>query len=106
MGLQGRRAIGVQGHLTGAQRIDAPAQCGPVLAGDVEVATEIEQRALTHFLPVALGAHEAVGVIGRAGGGRAGFGAPDEHRGGGYRGWRGESTRKYILWHYIALPSL
>ncbi|MDE0512700.1 MAG: hypothetical protein OXI88_13030, partial [Gammaproteobacteria bacterium] len=93
MGLQRRRAIGVQGQLTGAQRLDALAQNGPVLAGDVEVATEIEQRALTHFPADALGAHQTVGVIGLAGGGGAGFGAADEHTDEGYQGYRGGSIQ-------------
>ena len=81
MGLQCWRAIGVQGLLAGAQRLDALAQGGPVLTGDAEVAAEVEQRALAHRIAAALCTHQAVGIVGLAGGGSAGFGAADEHTG-------------------------
>ena len=45
------------------QGVDAPAQDGPVALGDIEVSSEIEQRALSHLGAGAFGAHEAEGEI-------------------------------------------
>ena len=50
-------------------RLDALAQQRPELAVDVEVAAEVEQRALADAATVALGADQAVGVVDGAVGG-------------------------------------
>ena len=96
-----RRAIGRQLQLAAEDLLDAPAQRRPVALGGIEMASQIEQGALTHFVADAFGAHEAVGEIGLAGGGGTGLGAPDEHgtQGSGRRGVA--QYLQYILWHYI-----
>ena len=74
-----RRAIGGQLQLAAKDIVDASAQRCPLALVDIEVPSEIEQSALTHFVAEAFGAHEAMGEIGLAGGGGAGLGAADEH---------------------------
>ena len=79
MGFERGRAVGCQLQLAAEDIVDAPAQRRPVVLGDIEVSSEIEQGALSDFVADAFGAHEAVGEVGLAGGGGAGLGASDEH---------------------------
>lgn len=65
--------------MTGQEVLDALAQAGPIRWRDVEVSPEVEQGALLHFGPRALGAHKAEGDIVLVA--AAGTGTPDEHEG-------------------------
>ena len=58
--------------------VDAPAQLWPRLLGQVEIAAEVEQRALADLVAVALVVHEAVRVVVLPAG-AAGEGSADEH---------------------------
>ena len=91
-------------QLAAENLLDAPAQHRPVALGGIEMASQIEQGALTHFVAEAFGAHEAMGEIGLAGGGGAGLCAADEHGPEGNGGRRVVQYHKYILWHYIDPP--
>ena len=73
------RAIGHQGRLAGQDVFDAGAQQRPLCLGDVEVAPEIEQGALTDGASDALGVDEAMGEVGLSVLGPPGLGAPHEH---------------------------
>ena len=64
--LSRRRAIGRQLQLAAEDIVDASAQRRPLALVDVEVPSEIEQSALTHFVAEAFGAHEAMGETGLA----------------------------------------
>ena len=77
LGLHGGRRVGEQLALAVEDLLDALAQQRPAVAFDVEVAAEVEQRALADAAAVAFGADEAVGVVDGAVGG-AGPGASDE----------------------------
>ena len=70
-------SIARQWHLAGEEFVDAPAQRRPVVLGDLEVSSQIEQGALLHLRAGAFGAHEAEGEIAVAD--TAGAGASDEH---------------------------
>ena len=59
--------------------IDAGAELRPELAGDVEMAAEIEDGVLGDLFAEAFGLDEPVGEIGLAGGGGVGPGLADEH---------------------------
>ena len=97
----GGRAIGHQGRLAGQDVVDAGAQQRPLCPGDVEVAPEIEQRALTDGVSDALGVDEAMGEVGLSVLGAAGLGAPNEHTPHD-SGWTCSSeTRPMRLWHCI-----
>ena len=81
-----RLALDVPGHvveqlrLAGQRLLDALAQQRPQAAVDVEVAAEVDQRALADPAAVAFRTDQAVGVVGPAVG-LPGLGAPDEHAG-------------------------
>ena len=53
-----RRAIGRQLQLAAEDLLDTPAQRRPVALGGIEVASQIEQGPLAHFVADAFGAHE------------------------------------------------
>ena len=84
-------------QLAAEDLLDALAQRRPVALGGIEMASQIEQGALTHFVAEAFGAHEAMGEIGLAGGGGAGLGAADEHGSKGSGGGEGSA----IVWIYF-----
>ena len=77
--LDGGRAIGRQGRLAGQDVVDAGAQQRPLCLGDVEVAPEIEQGALTDGSSDALGVNQAMGAVGLSVLGPPSLGAPNEH---------------------------
>ena len=90
-----------QGQLTAEDLIQTAAQQGPVVAGDGEVASEVEQGLLADLARDAMGANQAVGEVGLTGWGAAGLGAADEHGRDGNRGGRGGQAPIIRLWHYI-----
>ena len=79
---------------------------GPLLAGDVEVAPEIEQRALPNGVSDALGVDEAMGEVRLSVFGSPGLGAPHEHTVHD-SGWtRYSATPPIRLWHYIEFSQI
>ena len=97
----GGRAIGHQRCLAGQDVVDAGAQQRPLCLGDVEVAPEIEQGALTDGIFDALGVDQAMREVGLSVLGPPGLGAPNEHA-PTIAGACLLGQYKYIrLWHYI-----
>jgi len=77
--LERRRATGRQGQLAGEKLLDTTTKHRPVRLRNLEMASQIEQRALAHLGAGAFGAHQAMSEVGlRA---SAGTGTPDEHTG-------------------------
>jgi len=90
-----------QRALTVQQFADPDGQHRPVALWHVELAAQIEQRALADGLALANRLDEAIGEIGFAGPGVAGAGAADEHRGDAARDASGKQGLPNKLWHYI-----
>ena len=89
------RTVQLYQHLLPLQQLlDPTAQHRPMLRRYRKVTAEIEQRALAHPLPAALGTHQSVGVVDLAAFGTARLGAPDEH---GRRIAEGEGECNRIL---------
>ena len=74
------------------------------MAGDREVASEVEEGLLTDLAGDAVGADQAMGEVGLTGGSGAGLGATDEHGRDRNRGRRGGQAHPIRLWHYIKVP--
>ena len=105
LGLHRGRRVAEQVALAVEDLLDALAQQRPAFAVDVEVAAEVEQRALADAGAVALGAHQAVGVVDGAVGGAC-PGASDEHGADDSGGGRPHQHLFFILWHYIRPPAM
>ena len=101
--LHGRPAIGHQRRLTAQRIVDAGAQQRPFRLGNIEVATEVEEGALTHGAAEAFGVHEAMREVGISVLSPPGLGAPNEH--GAHHSGRTlpQATIAIRLWHYIRL---
>ena len=74
-----RGAIRWQRELTGEDVVDASAKYRPIVLGDIEVSSQIEQGTLSHLGAGAFGAHESEGEISLVT--ASGRGASDEHGG-------------------------
>ena len=75
----GGRAVGHQRRLAGQDVVESGAEQRPLRLGNVEVASEIEQGALSDGVADALGAHEAMREVGLSVFGPPGLRAPNEH---------------------------
>ena len=69
-----------QGALTTHQLVDARSQRCPQLRRQIEMAAQVEQRALLDAGARTGALHKSVGDVGLAGDATAGLGTPDEHR--------------------------
>ena len=86
--------------------LDALSERRPLVAGDLEMAPQVQQRELTHAVIAAHRLHQAIGVVGLPGAATLDAGAPDVH--GGYASGRSRG-RQYLyasFWHYNSRPEI
>ena len=88
----GARAIGDQRSLAGQEVVDAGAQLRPLGLGDVEMAPEIEQSALSDGVSDALVVDEPMCEVGLSVVCALCLSAANEHGAQGNRGWRSASS--------------